>query len=247
MKTNLGHLESAAGVAGFIKTVLSVHRGSHPQAAALQKLTPAGGRGGVALHHRLGACDWPAVDAPTARGGVLVRRQRHQRARRARAGARRREAGCGPTGAARSPRWSSPARPRPGSRRRPAGWPTGWRHPPGRASAAARRSRTPSTTTAPSTPSSRPCAACDRAQAVAGLRALAGGYRAPGVVPPTTGACASGTVFVYSGQGSQWAGMGRRVAGRRAGVRRGGRRAGTRFRRPGRVLAARRAGSPARP
>ncbi|WP_082961461.1 type I polyketide synthase, partial [Mycobacterium sp. E188] len=49
----------------------------------------------------------------------------------------------------------------------------------------------------------------DRAQAVAGLRALGGGQHAPGVVLPREGAVGPGTVFVYSGRGSQWAGMGR--------------------------------------
>jgi phthiocerol/phenolphthiocerol synthesis type-I polyketide synthase B len=51
----------------------------------------------------------------------------------------------------------------------------------------------------------------DRAQAVAGLAALAEGRSAPGVVAPHEGRCRSGTVFVYSGQGSQWVGMGRRL------------------------------------
>ncbi|KGI68355.1 type I polyketide synthase [Mycolicibacterium rufum] len=54
-------------------------------------------------------------------------------------------------------------------------------------------------------------AARDRAQAIAGLQALGAGQSAPGVVGPHVGACARGTVFVFSGQGSQWAGMGQRL------------------------------------
>jgi phthiocerol/phenolphthiocerol synthesis type-I polyketide synthase B len=51
----------------------------------------------------------------------------------------------------------------------------------------------------------------DRAQAAEGLAALAAGRSAPGVVGAHAGRCRPGTVFVYSGQGSQWVGMGRRL------------------------------------
>ncbi|WP_373169334.1 type I polyketide synthase [Mycobacterium marinum] len=51
----------------------------------------------------------------------------------------------------------------------------------------------------------------DRAGAVEGLRALAAGQPGPGVLGCQDVQNQPGTVFVYSGQGSQWVGMGRQL------------------------------------
>ncbi|MFZ1163997.1 type I polyketide synthase [Mycobacterium sp.] len=210
VKTNLGHLESAAGIAGFIKTVLTVQRGYIPQHLHFTKLTPNAVEGASKFTIAADGMDWPAV----------------RRARRAGVSS----FGVSGTNAhvvieqAPAPEPSKNTVPQPepvistlvvsgktpGRIASTAGTLADWMIGEGAAVSLTdvahtlNHHRTHHKTFA--TVSAR-----DRAQAVAGLQALAAGQSAPGLVGPHEGVCKPGTVFVYSGQGSQWPGMGRQL------------------------------------
>ncbi|MCW1958368.1 MAG: polyketide synthase, partial [Mycobacterium sp.] len=64
VKTNLGHLESAAGVTGFIKTVLSVEHGHIPAQLHFTKLTPQAGPGASKFVIAAEPMDWPDQGRP---------------------------------------------------------------------------------------------------------------------------------------------------------------------------------------
>ena len=68
VKTNVGHLEAAAGVAGFIKTVLAVHHGYIPQHLNFEQLTPYAPVGMDCLSVASSGREWPAVDRPRRAG-----------------------------------------------------------------------------------------------------------------------------------------------------------------------------------
>ena len=210
VKSNLGHLEAAAGVAGFIKAVLAVQRGHIPANLDFETPNPHIPFDDLRLKVVADHHDWPSTDASAAGGGVVVRFRRHECACGDRAGA-----GSGSRlpvstdAERRCPRWWCRARRPSGSPRWPGCWPTGWPAPvpvwgwpmwPTR-----------STITGAGIPSSPRCVRVIAPQAVAGLRALAAGRPATGWWAAHEGPCGPGTVFVYSGQGSQWAGMGRQL------------------------------------
>ena len=205
VKTNLGHLESAAGVTGFVKTVLSVSRGHIPRQLHFTKLTPHAGPGASRFVIASDPLAWPEVSRPR-RAAVS-------------------SFGVSGTNAHIVIEQGPAAEPAPGDPEPAVSTLVVTGRTPARIAATAGRLadwldgadvRLADAAHTLNHHRARHAlfatvTACDREQAVAGLRALAGDYPAPGVAAPHAGACGSGTVFVYSGQGSQWAGMGRRL------------------------------------
>ncbi len=207
VKTNLGHLESAAGVAGFIKTVLSLQHGYIPQHVNFTALTPNASAGASRFTIAADGMAWPAVTR-ARRAGVssfgVSGTNAHVVVEQAPA---TEIAVAQPEPVINTLLISgkTPARIAPTAGML-AEWMTG-------AGADVRLADVAHTVNHHRTRYKNLAAVCarDRAQAVAGLQALAAAEPAEGVVEPYLEPAGSGTVFVYSGQGSQWAGMGRRL------------------------------------
>ncbi|WP_082133955.1 type I polyketide synthase [Mycolicibacter heraklionensis] len=207
VKTNLGHLESASGVAGFIKTVLSVQQGFIPRHLNFSQLTPNAGVGAWNFVVAARAMDWPAVSRPR-RAGVssfgVSGTNAHVIVEQAPDAEVAAAAPAVPVSTL-VVSGKSPAR-----IAATAGVLAQWMATDGADVAlpdiahALNHHRTRHQKFAT-------VAARDREQALAGLTALAAGESAPGVVEPAAVLPGPGTVFVFSGQGSHWVGMGRRL------------------------------------
>ncbi len=206
-KTNLGHLEAAAGVAGLIKTVLSVYLGTIPPNLHFQNPSPHIPFDQLRLKVVAEQTEWPQTGQPR-RAGIS-------------------SFGFGGTNAHAVIEQAPPAMPvireadpavttlvlsgkSPERISSQAASMASWLQGAGAEVRLADVAHTLSYHRERHAQFATVCVR-DRAQAVERLEALAEGRAADGVVGPHDGPCSPGTVFVFSGQGSHWAGMGRQL------------------------------------
>lgn len=205
VKTNFGHLEAAAGITGLIKAVLALRHSRIPPNLHFSQWNPAINPSGTRLFVPTESMPWPATDGPRraavssfGMGGTNAHVVLEQ----------------GPAPA--SPSTFAPAvttlvvsgknAQRVAANARVL---ADWMEGAGAAIplpdvAATLNHRSMFATVA--TVSAR-----GHDEAVIGLRALAAGHPGPGVVACHEASPGPGTVFVYSGQGAQWPGMGKQL------------------------------------
>lgn len=208
VKSNLGHLEAAAGIAGFIKAVLALHRGVVPPNRGFENPNPHIPFDSLRLSVVAEEQDWPKREHPR-RAGVSAfgfgGANAHVVLEQAPEGT-----GPAPQGASDEPAVTTLVLTGKTPERVAAlaGRLADWADTDGAGVSLADIAHTVNHHRAVQKVFATVCAR-DRDQAVTGLRALARGQAATGVVEPHPGPCEPAPVFVYSGQGSQWAGMGR--------------------------------------
>lgn len=206
VKSNFGHLEAAAGITGLIKAVLALRHSRIPPNLNFTEWNPAIDPSGTRFFIPTTSVPWPQTDGPRraavssfGMGGTNAHVVLEQ----------------GPAPVAPAQATSPTVTTMVVSGKTPqrvaaaAGVLADWMGGPGSvvpiadvAATLNHRSRYHIVATV---------SARDHAEAVAGLRALAAGQPGPGVVASHEALPGPGTVFVYSGQGAQWAGMGRQL------------------------------------
>jgi len=208
VKTNLGHTEAAAGIAGFIKAVLAVQHGQIPPNQRFESPNPHIPFADLRMKVVEAHTEWPETGRPR-RAGVssfgFGGTNAHVVIEQSLESPVPSEAGPAPAVSTLVVAGKTPQRVA-----TTAAALADWMAGPGAEVSLAdvahtvnhHRSRQARFGTV---------VARERTEAVAGLRALAAGQLAPGVVGAQDGSPGPGTVFVYSGRGSQWAGMGRQL------------------------------------
>ena len=207
VKSNVGHLEAAAGIAGFIKATLAVQRGHIPPNLHFSQWNPAIEASSTRLFVPTDNAPWPACPGPRRAGvssfgfggtnaHVVVEQGPDPVVVGVSSGSVVSTVVVSGKSVGRVRSWAGVL----------AEWMVG---------AGARVSLADVAHGVNHHRAAHGCFASvcarDRVAAVAGLRAVASGSAAPGVVDCHVGRCGPGTVFVYSGQGSQWVGMGRQL------------------------------------
>ena len=207
VKSNLGHLEAAAGMAGFIKSVLAVQRGTIPKNLHFHSPNPHIAFDQLRLKVVAEHQEWPSVGRPR-RAGVssfgFGGTNAHVVIEQAPA-SQRVAVEAAPAVTTMVISGSTPERIT-STAATLADWMAGAGAdvPLPDVAHTLNHHRNRYGTFATVT-------ARDRAGAIAGLEALGAGRTAPNVSMPHDGTCRPGTVFLYSGQGSHWAGMGRQL------------------------------------
>ncbi|KAX30692.1 phenolpthiocerol synthesis type-I polyketide synthase PpsB [Mycobacterium tuberculosis M1008] len=208
VKTNIGHLEAAAGIAGFIKATLAVQRATIPPNLHFSQWNPAIDAASTRFFVPTQNSPWPTAEGPRRAavssfglGGTNAHVIIEQGSELAPV-----SEGGEDTGVSTLVVTGKTAQRMAATAQVLADWMEG----PGAEVAVADVAHTVNHHRARQATFGT-VVARDRAQAIAGLRALAAGQHAPGVVRHQDGSPGPGTVFVYSGRGSQWAGMGRQL------------------------------------
>ncbi|QZL04429.1 acyltransferase domain-containing protein [Streptomyces sp. BHT-5-2] len=203
VKTNFGHCETAAGVAGLIKSILAVHHGRIPANLHFSGWNPEIGGGSGRFFVPVTALDWPAVEGPRV-AAVSSYGMSGTNAHALVMQAPQREVGSStePSSAALFPVSAGSAQALAATAERIADWLETDRtflRDVGHTLARCREHRSARATVRAAT----------RGQLVDGLRGLAAGRTNESVSSGTARHQRLGPVWVFSGQGSQWAGMGR--------------------------------------
>jgi phthiocerol/phenolphthiocerol synthesis type-I polyketide synthase D len=208
VKTNFGHLEAAAGIAGFIKAVLALRHAHVPPNLNFAQWNPAIDHSSTRLFVPTESAPWPEHQGPRraavssfGMGGTNAHIVLEQGPDTAPVPAE--DAGPAVTTLVVSGKTAQRLA-------ATAGALADWVERDGAAVSLTDIAHTINHHRSRYSTISTVCAR-DHAEAVAGLRALAAGRPAPTVVAPHSGSRGSGTVFLYSGQGAQWAGMGRQL------------------------------------